>query len=75
MNNNYSLTLDEWCNCFGLPNNDPNALRATFTNMEPPPKYCYNRMSFTSRVSIGKNIQHPTIRYLFYAIAKHLANA
>lgn len=26
MKNNYSLTLDEWCSCFGLPNNDPNAL-------------------------------------------------
>src|SRR4051812_35866133 len=24
MNNNYSLSLDEWCNCFGLPNNDSN---------------------------------------------------
>src|SRR3954464_13802532 len=72
MNNNYSLSLDEWCNCFGLPNNDPNDLRASFTSIEPSPELCYNRMSFTSRVSKGKNIQHPAIRYLFYVIANTL---
>src|SRR3954468_7352242 len=60
MNNNYYLSLDEWCNCFNLPNNDHNSLCADFTDMEPSPEYCYNRMSFTSRVSKGKNIQHHT---------------
>ena len=72
MNNNYNLTLDEWCACFNLPNNDVNALRASFTGLEPTPEQYYNGMSFTSRVNKGKNIQHPAIRYLFYVIANTL---
>ena len=57
---------------FWFTNNDRNALRATFIDMEPSPEYCFNRMSFTSRVCKGKNIQHPAIRYLFYVIANTL---
>ena len=56
----------------GLPNNDANALRVSYTDMNPSTDHYYNRMSFTSRVSKGKNIQHPAIRYLFYVIANTL---
>src|SRR4051812_2251288 len=31
MNNNYTLTLDEWCNCLSLPKNDANASCVSFT--------------------------------------------
>ena len=42
MNNNYTLTLDEWCACFNLPNNDVHALRASFTGLIPSPDQYYN---------------------------------
>ena len=65
MNNNYTLTLDQWCACFNLPNNDIDALLTSFTGLIPSPDQYYNGMSFTSRVNKGKNIQHPAILYLF----------
>ena len=68
MNKNYALSLDEWCACFNFPKNNDNYLRASFTGLDPSLEQYYNRMSFTSRVSKGKNIQHPTICYLFYVI-------
>ena len=63
MNNNYALSLDEWCACFNFPNNNDNYLHASFTGLDLSSEQYYNGMSFTSRVSNGKNIQHPIIHY------------
>ena len=61
-NTNYTLSLNDWCNYFHLPNNDANALRASFVAIRPSPDDYYNMMSLTTLVNKGKYIQCPALR-------------
>ena len=55
-NNNYTLSLNDWCHYFQLPPNDVNVLRAAFRGMVPTPDQYFHMMSRFAPVNKGKNI-------------------
>ena len=71
INQEYNMTLTEWCNTFGFVNNN-SYIRCTTYMLNPTPTQYFNRMSISSLIPKGNLLEYPAVRYLCYVIANTL---
>src|SRR4051812_27216869 len=71
MNHEYILTLAQWAQCFRFTNNTSDVHITTFILNHAPWEY-FNLMTIRGNTCKGNQVDHPSIRYLFYVIANTL---
>ena len=71
MNQDFNITLEEWCNYFGFTNNDDD-VRYVYEYLEPHSRRSFNQMSYHCYKHRASCIEYPAIRYIYYVITNSL---
>ena len=71
MDQDFNITLDEWCNYFGFTNNNDD-VRYVYDFLEPHPRQSFYQMSYHGHKQRASCIESPAIRYFYYVITNSL---
>ena len=71
MDQDFNITLDEWCTHFGFTNNDDD-IRYVYEFLEPHPRQSFYQMSYHGSKQRASCIESPAIRYFYYVITNSL---